>query len=97
VYHVRDRRLYDAIGEPAHPHRRQVPARQVIDRLTRLDAVLADPKLRWLATELEKVAYVGKVVPTFLRLIRFRGHLPKGGYDVPNGQHDQEPATAPAV
>jgi hypothetical protein len=31
----------------------------------RLDAVLADPKLRWLATELEKVAYVGKVVPTF--------------------------------
>jgi cytoskeletal protein CcmA (bactofilin family) len=30
-------------------------------------------------------------------LIRFRGHLPKGGYDVPNGQHDEKPAAAPAV
>jgi hypothetical protein len=32
-----------------------------------------------------------------MRLIRFRGHLPKGGYDVPNGQHDAKPAAAPAV
>jgi hypothetical protein len=32
-----------------------------------------------------------------LRLIRFRGHLPKGGYDVPNGQREEKPATAPAV
>jgi hypothetical protein len=32
-----------------------------------------------------------------LRVIRFRGHLPKGGYDVPNGQRDEEPAAAPAV
>ena len=32
-----------------------------------------------------------------VRLIRFRGHLPKGGYDVPNGQRDEKPATAPAV
>src|SRR5262245_21209254 len=33
----------------------------------------------------------------WLRLIRFRGHLPKGGYDVPNGQRDAKPAAAPAV
>jgi hypothetical protein len=32
-----------------------------------------------------------------MRLIRFRGHLPKGGYDVPNGQHAEKPAAAPAV
>jgi hypothetical protein len=30
-------------------------------------------------------------------LIRFRGHLPKGGYDVPNGRFDATPAAAPAV
>jgi hypothetical protein len=45
VYHLHGRRLYDAIGDPAHPHRRRVPARQAIEHLMRLDAVLADPKL----------------------------------------------------
>jgi hypothetical protein len=32
-----------------------------------------------------------------VRLIRFCGHLPKGGYDVPNGQREEKPAPAPAV
>jgi hypothetical protein len=33
-----------------------------------------------------------------MRLIRFRGHLPKGGYDVQtDGRHFQTPAPAPAV
>ena len=33
-----------------------------------------------------------------LRLIRFRGHLPKGGYDVQtNGRHAQTPAAASAI
>jgi hypothetical protein len=32
-----------------------------------------------------------------VRLIRLRGHLPKGGYDVPNAERDEKPATAPAV
>jgi hypothetical protein len=32
-----------------------------------------------------------------LDLIRFGGHLPKGGYDVPNGGNEQEPAAPPAV
>jgi hypothetical protein len=39
-YHVHDRQLYEALGEPRHPHRKAVPARQVIDRLMRLDAVM---------------------------------------------------------
>ena len=30
-------------------------------------------------------------------LIRFGGHLPKGGYDVHNGGNEQRPAAAPAV
>src|SRR5262245_12763731 len=33
-----------------------------------------------------------------LGLIRFGGHLPKGGYDVQtDGRHDEEPASPPAV
>ena len=32
-----------------------------------------------------------------LGLIRFRGHFPKGEYDVHDGQTNQEPATPPGV
>ena len=32
-----------------------------------------------------------------LGLIRFRGHIPKGGYDVHDGQNNEAPASAPAV
>ena len=32
-----------------------------------------------------------------LGLIRFRGHFPKGGYDVPDGATNQESAPTPAV
>lgn len=65
LYHVHDRRLYAAIGEPRHPHRRAVPARQVIERLMRLDGVVSQAKVRWLVTEAEKVAYVRKLAPSF--------------------------------
>lgn len=65
LYHVHDRRLYAAIGEPRHPHRRPVSARQVIERLMRLDGVVSQAKVRWLVTEAEKVAYVRKLVPSF--------------------------------
>ena len=34
---------------------------------------------------------------TTLGLIRFRGHVPKGGYDVHDAQDDEVPATTPAV
>ena len=36
-------------------------------------------------------------VQPFLGLIRFRGHVPKGGYDVHDAQDDEVPATTPAV
>jgi hypothetical protein len=32
-----------------------------------------------------------------LRLIRFRGHLPKGGYDVQNDGRDSQAPAAPAI
>jgi len=35
--------------------------------------------------------------PWSLGVIRFGGHLPKGGYDVPNIQAPHEPAAPPAV
>jgi hypothetical protein len=36
------------------------------------------------------------VICGVMRLTRFRGHLPKGGYDVPNGE-DEGPAATPDV
>jgi hypothetical protein len=65
LYHVHDRRLYEAIGEPRHPHRKPVPARQVIDRLTVLDGVIEHRDLRWLITDREKLAFIRTIAPTF--------------------------------
>jgi hypothetical protein len=53
LYHVRHRALYRAIDEPHSRYRRPVPAHQVLDRLMRLDAVVIQPDLIWLATEEE--------------------------------------------
>ena len=63
LYHVRGRRLYEAIGEPRQRHRRAVPARQVTDRLMRLDALLAQPTVRWLASDAEEVDYLRSLAP----------------------------------
>ena len=63
LYHVRGRRLYEAIGEPRHRHRRPVPARQVTERLMRLDTLLAQPEVRWLVSEEEKVDYFRSLAP----------------------------------
>jgi hypothetical protein len=67
LYHVRHRALYRAIGEPHSRHRRPVPARHVIDRLMRLDAVVLQPDLIWLATEEEKVAFFSLMTPSVPR------------------------------
>jgi hypothetical protein len=64
VYHVHDRRLYEAIGEPRHAHRRPVPARQVVDRLMLLDGVIAHAELRWLMSDDEKLAFIREIAPT---------------------------------
>jgi hypothetical protein len=41
-----------------------VPARQVIDRLMRLDTIVLQPDLMWLATEEEKVEFFSLVAPS---------------------------------
>ena len=50
-----------------------------------LTRVTADPAY-------DTLAFYGAV-----GLIRFRGHVPKGGYDVHDAQDDEVPATTPAV
>jgi hypothetical protein len=63
LYHVRYKPLYRAIGEPDSRYRRPVPARQAVERLMLLDAVLASPGHRWLTTQAEKIAYCAALAP----------------------------------
>ena len=58
LYHVHYKPLYHAIGEPESRYRRGVPARQMVDRLMRLDAALMSPDLDWLTTRSEKFAHL---------------------------------------
>ncbi len=58
LYHVQHRPLYHAIGDADSRYRRAVPARSATKRLMRLDAALTSPKLDWLTTRSEKVAYL---------------------------------------
>jgi hypothetical protein len=67
LYHVRHPRLYRAIDQPHSRYRRPVPARQVTDRLMRLDAIVLQPELRWLSTGDEKVAFFSLMAPSLAR------------------------------
>jgi hypothetical protein len=58
LYHVHHKPLYHVIGEPDSRYRRAVPARQVMQRLMRLDAALLSPDLDWLTTPAEKRAWL---------------------------------------
>lgn len=64
LYHVRNRALYRAIGQPHSRYRRPVAASQVMHRLMRLDAVVVQRELAWLATQDEKLAFFNLVVPS---------------------------------
>ena len=44
-----------------------VPARQVIERLMRLDGIVMFPELMYLATEDEKVAFLGEMASSLRR------------------------------
>jgi hypothetical protein len=67
LYRVRHRALYRAINQPHSRHRRPAPARHVIDRLMRLDAIALQPDLIWLATEEEKVTFFSLMAPSLPR------------------------------
>ncbi len=57
LYHVHNKMLYAAVGEPHNRNRKPVTLGRAIERLIVLDAVLAERGLRWLGSEQEKVAY----------------------------------------
>lgn len=56
IYHVNQRALYVAIGEPDSTLRRRLTLNRAIQRLMLLDAIVEDPDLMWLATAEEKAA-----------------------------------------
>ena len=56
IYHVQHKPWYRALGVPDHPHRRAMSLGRAIERLMVLDAVLAEPELRWLGLARDKVA-----------------------------------------
>jgi len=57
LYHIHNKELYRAIGEPNNRYRRPTTLARAIERLMMLDAVLADRDRSWLATERDKVAH----------------------------------------
>ena len=64
LYHIQHQALYRAIGQPHSRYRRPVSARQAIDRVMLLDAIISSPELVWLATEDEKVAFFSLMAPS---------------------------------
>lgn len=71
IYHIRNRALYQTIGEPHSRLRKPVTLARAIERVMLLDAVLAAPHLRWLATEGEKVEHFSLTVGSVLRREEF--------------------------
>jgi hypothetical protein len=57
IFHVQNKPLYAAIGEPDNRNRRRVTIDRTIERLMLLDGVLADRSVRWLGSEREKRRY----------------------------------------
>jgi hypothetical protein len=58
VYQVHHKALYRAIGETDSRYRRPLSPSRVVGGLMLLDAMLAEPDLRWLATDAEKLAHL---------------------------------------
>lgn len=67
LYHVKHHALYRAIDQPHSRYRRPVAARQAIDRLMRLDAIVLHSDLVWLATEEESVGFFSLMAPSLTR------------------------------
>ena len=63
IYHVNQRALYAAIGEPESRLRRRLTLNHAIHRLMVLDAIVEDPDLVWLATAEEKTAHLTALTP----------------------------------
>ncbi|MGE3277632.1 MAG: hypothetical protein AB7O67_21160 [Vicinamibacterales bacterium] len=57
VFHVHHKPLYAAIGEPENRNRKPIAIGRAIERMMRLDAVLAEREFLWLGTERDKYAH----------------------------------------
>lgn len=66
LYRLHSRALYDAIGEDRSRYRRVVSPGIALERLMRLDAVLAAPNLTWLDSPAEKASALGLPPPSTL-------------------------------
>ena len=62
VYHLNQRALYAAIGEPDNRLRKPVTLNHALQRLTVLDAIVDDPDLVWLGTAEEETAHVTTLI-----------------------------------
>ena len=57
LYHLQNKTIYRAIGEPDSRLRRPIALARAVERLMVLDAVLADPDVVWLGAERDKVEH----------------------------------------
>jgi hypothetical protein len=57
LYHIQNKTIYRAVGEPDSRLRRPIALARAVERLMVLDAVLADPDVVWLGAERDKVAH----------------------------------------
>lgn len=57
LYHIHNRGLYEAIGEPHTRLRKPATLARAVERVMLLDALLAAKDVTWLATEKEKVEH----------------------------------------
>jgi hypothetical protein len=57
VYHVRDRAIYEAIGDPDSRLRRPPGVPRALERLMLLDAILENPESIWMSSPDEKIDY----------------------------------------
>jgi hypothetical protein len=96
------RRSYDIFrGSSLTPTRRHVAVKGVLSGRTATLPIVPDDDL-WFSPLLKSARVVPREPEPLwevrsLGLIRFRGHLPKGGYDVQaDGRHPQTPAP-PAI
>lgn len=67
IFHVQNRALYGAIGEPDNRFRKPTPLGQAVERLMLLDAILDSRQISWMATERDKVAHFTLLLGTTLR------------------------------
>lgn len=71
IYHVHNRTLYEAIGEPHSRLRKPLALARAVENVMLLDAIIARRDVTWLATEREKVEHFALCVGNRIRRDEF--------------------------